>query len=274
MYNNIQLLHNAEFKISNDEYRYPITWNGMVLEMSIRHFIRLTTRIEGLEKFFNLNCNSRYRGLEIEWDITFSYLNDNDESETYFKTNNLMSKQKRIKVQRLIEEMPTIKQLKKSSYDLYRGIFCPMCKKKKETFSHIWKCRHHKNTLKDIMELMIDKVIDLLVQAGADILTINKNDLLALPMFQRYKDDDNCTFEDMLKGIFPLDLYSKILVVVELTKKSLTKDIGVKLLNFIFKETHRRIWLTWCEHMKNLERSQGITKASKKLPNQVYKDKK
>ena len=57
--------------------------------------------------------------LEIDWHVIFEYLNINEEFETCFKTNAHLSKQKRMKVQRLIEEMPMIEQMKKSSMSYY-----------------------------------------------------------------------------------------------------------------------------------------------------------
>jgi ribonuclease HI len=54
-YSCIQQLNNVEIKLANKEYRYPIAWNGTTIEMNLRRFIRLITRIEGLEKFLNLH---------------------------------------------------------------------------------------------------------------------------------------------------------------------------------------------------------------------------
>uniref|UniRef100_U9SXH4 RNase H type-1 domain-containing protein n=1 Tax=Rhizophagus irregularis (strain DAOM 181602 / DAOM 197198 / MUCL 43194) TaxID=747089 RepID=U9SXH4_RHIID len=79
------------------EYRYVLRWNETIVETNIRRFIRLITRIQGLEKFFNLNRNDKYRMLEIDWHVTFEYLNVNEEYETYFKTNAHSSKCKRMK---------------------------------------------------------------------------------------------------------------------------------------------------------------------------------
>jgi hypothetical protein len=126
--------------LSNEEYCYSIAWNGTTVEMNLRRFVRLITQIEGLEKFLNLHRNAKYRGLEINWEITFNYLNVNEELEMYFKTNAASSKRKRMKVQRLIEEIPFIEQMKKSLYDLYRKLLCPICHKKKESFLHVWTC--------------------------------------------------------------------------------------------------------------------------------------
>lgn len=109
----IQQLNNIDVLPTCDIYKYPLKWDGVSIETNIRRFIRLISRVEGLEKFFNLNRNAKYHMLEIEWHITFMYLDANEEEfDAYFKTSAHSSKKKRMKIQRLIEELPTIKQMK------------------------------------------------------------------------------------------------------------------------------------------------------------------
>ncbi|PKY55882.1 hypothetical protein RhiirA4_427852 [Rhizophagus irregularis] len=156
-YADIQGVNKLEVIPTCAEYRYVLRWNETIIETNIRRFIRLITRTKGLEKFLNLNRNDKYRMLEIDWHVTFEYLNVNEEFETYFKTNAHSSKQKRMKVQRLIEEMPTIEQMKKSSYDLYYDLPCPCCNKKEETFDHVWTCRYNRKYMKNLIIETIDK---------------------------------------------------------------------------------------------------------------------
>ncbi|CAB5313655.1 unnamed protein product [Rhizophagus irregularis] len=121
-------LANTLVKYNAEQYRFPLIWNGHLVEMNIRRFIRLITRVEGLEKFLNLNRNKRYRSLDVEWNIVFLYLNKQEEEEKTFSSSKYIEKQKWMKVQRLIEEIPTIEQLKKSSYDIYRDFRCVVCR--------------------------------------------------------------------------------------------------------------------------------------------------
>lgn len=130
----------------------------MEIEINLRRFIRLINRIEGLEKFLNLNRNIKYRNQDIIWNITFEYINNKYEGETTYTTNALSSKKKRFKIQRLLEESPIIEQLKKTSYDIYKEFFCVYYRKKKETFAHIWTCKHNKKLLKTI-DTFMDKQI-------------------------------------------------------------------------------------------------------------------
>ncbi|GES92088.1 hypothetical protein GLOIN_2v1479662 [Rhizophagus clarus] len=85
---NLNICHN---------YRFIPTWNTYIIEPNLRRFMRLITQIEAFKKFLNLNRN-----------ITFEYIDRQDNEESHFTTNNLISKIKRQKVQRLIEELPCI----------------------------------------------------------------------------------------------------------------------------------------------------------------------
>ncbi|GBC14865.2 hypothetical protein GLOIN_2v1485349 [Rhizophagus irregularis DAOM 181602=DAOM 197198] len=269
-YADIQGVSKLEVIPTCAEYRYVLRWNGTIVETNIRRFIRLVTRIKGLEKFLNLNRNDKYRMLEIDWHVTFDYLNINEEFETYFKTNAHSSKQKRMKVQRLIEEMPTIEQMKKSSYDLYYDLLCQCCNKKKETFDHVWTCRSNRKYMKNLITETIDKLIDLLIQNGVDAKKIIKEDLIDLPMFQRAKNTNEFCFIDMIKGIFPLSLSRIILFFIGVSKEKLARTIGIEILNFIFTKINSGVWKRRCEAMKQTEKSLGISKMDKKKPDSIF----
>jgi NADH:ubiquinone oxidoreductase subunit len=91
-------------------------WNGILIENKLRSFLKNNCNYQGLEKFINLNRNSKYRQLEVDWTSTFSYLNcDITNNETSISS----SKTKAQKVHLLIEEIPTLEQMKKSLLDLY-----------------------------------------------------------------------------------------------------------------------------------------------------------
>jgi hypothetical protein len=89
-------------------------------------------------------------------------------------------------------------------------------------------------------------------------------------MFQRNVNDEEFTFIDMVKGIFPLSLYNLILFFIGTGKKEKARNIGINLLNFIFDETNKKIWLKRCENMKKLEKTLGISRSDKKKPDHLY----
>ncbi|PKY36958.1 hypothetical protein RhiirB3_460864 [Rhizophagus irregularis] len=112
-------------------------WNGIIIENKLRSFLKIICNYKGLEKFLNLNRNSKYCTLEVDWTSTFSCLNCDINNN---KTSVSSSKMKAQKVHFLIEEIPTIEQMKKSLLDLYDGWICSICGLHDETFNHIWTC--------------------------------------------------------------------------------------------------------------------------------------
>ncbi|CAB5382454.1 unnamed protein product [Rhizophagus irregularis] len=249
---------------NTEQYKFPIMWNNYIIEMNLRRFIRLLTRTQGLEKFLNLNRNWRYRLLDVKWEIVFSYINKQEIGETTYKTDKFICKQKRMKIQRLIEEIPTIEQMKKSSYDIYQDFKCVFCYKKKEDFHHVWTCRHNRKILKQIIKRTIDKLIRLLKEYGASvdenkILTdINKFDIF-FPKFRK----DKFNFIDLIKGIFPKQLYDYIEKLEVIGKKNIV-CLGMELLQYVMDETKQHIWIPRCEKLKIIEKRHGITEKDKK----------
>ncbi|CAB4482991.1 unnamed protein product [Rhizophagus irregularis] len=249
---------------NTEQYKFPIMWNNYIVEMNLRRFIRLLTRTQGLEKFLNLNRNWRYRLLDVKWEIVFSYINKQEIGETTYKTDKFICKQKRMKIQRLIEEIPTIEQMKKSSYEIYQDFKCVFCYKKKEDFHHVWTCRHNRKILKQIIKRTIDKLIRLLKEYGATvdenkILTdINKFDIF-FPKFRK----DKFNFIDLIKGIFPKQLYNYIEKLEVIGKKNIV-SLGMELLQYVMDETKQHIWLPRCEKLKIIEKRHGITEKDKK----------
>ncbi|PKY54579.1 hypothetical protein RhiirA4_473470 [Rhizophagus irregularis] len=86
---------------------YIVLWNNIIVEKYLRRFIRYNTEICNLENFFNLNRNSKYIQVEVDWSLTFEYLK---EGEKVLTTSFWTTRRRRKKIQRLIEEMPTIEQ--------------------------------------------------------------------------------------------------------------------------------------------------------------------
>jgi hypothetical protein len=65
--------------------------------------------------------------------LTFEYLKEGEKA----LTTSYWTTRRRKKIQRLIEEMPTIEQCKKSTHEIYKNWKCVRCERKKETFNHV-----------------------------------------------------------------------------------------------------------------------------------------
>jgi hypothetical protein len=194
---------NAYINFKNDASLMKILpkWNGILIENRLRSFIKMICNFKGMEKFLNLYRNSKYRRLEVDWTSTFQCLNsDIQKNETSVSS----SKVKAQKVHLLIEEIPTLEQMKKSFFKLYDEWKCPICGLENETFYHVWSCDEHKATLKAIRDDTFNNLINWILEYNEDISIIN--DLYVLNIWDITYDSYHFTFIDLIKGIIPSTL--------------------------------------------------------------------
>jgi hypothetical protein len=96
------------------------------------------------------------------------------------------------------------------------------------------------------------------LEYNEDILVIN--DLYALNIWDITYDFYHFTFIDLIKGIIPSTLSQ---CINSWTTKNNTSTILIQMRQFIFEEIFEKIWLPRCSHLKEFERSLGITKKKK-----------
>ncbi|GBC00137.1 hypothetical protein RclHR1_03760001 [Rhizophagus clarus] len=230
-------------------------WNNIIIETHLRKFIKMVSHIKGLEKFINLHRNTKYRKLEVDWTSTFECLNcDIANNETSMSS----SKVKAHKVHLLIEEIPTIEQMKKSFLELYDGWKCPSCGLEDETFDHVWTCDEHRSLLLKIKNNTIDLLLSLLFEYNPDITDYSA--LLTLNIWTISTDPDNFTFVDLIKGFIPLELTQ--ILNLWIPRKQLLLVI-IEIRQYIYEQTFKEIWIRRCSFIKEFERSLGITKKKK-----------
>ncbi|PKC02852.1 hypothetical protein RhiirA5_503798 [Rhizophagus irregularis] len=199
-------------------------WNGIIIENKLRSFLKNICNYKGLEKFINLNRNSKYRTLEVDWTSTFNCLNCDINNN---KTSVSSSKTKAQKVHLLIEEIPTIEQMKKSLLDLYD-------------------------------DKTINNLLTWILEYNDNIQDFNA--LMALDIWDISYDPNVFTFIDIIKGIIPMSLSE---LLNSWTTKKNVADVLVQMRQFIFNELFEEIWIPRCSHLKEFERSLGLTKKKK-----------
>ncbi|GET00457.1 hypothetical protein GLOIN_2v1777499 [Rhizophagus clarus] len=168
------------------------------------------------------------------------------------------SKVKAHKVHLLIEEIPTIEQMKKSFLELYDGWKCPSCGLEDETFDHVWTCDEHRSLLLKIKNNTIDLLLSLLFEYNPDITDYSA--LLTLNIWTINTDPDNFTFVDLIKGFIPLELTQ--ILNLWIPRKQLLLVI-IEIRQYIYEQTFKEIWIRRCSFIKEFERSLGITKKKK-----------
>ncbi|PKY50209.1 hypothetical protein RhiirA4_466568, partial [Rhizophagus irregularis] len=236
-------LHVEMFKVIayGDDMVLPC-WNGILIETKLRLFLKNICNYKGLEKFLNLNRNSKYRQIEVDWTSTFICLNcDINNNETSVSSSKTKAQ-----------------KMKKSLLDLYDGWMCPICGLHDETFNHVWTCSGHYDIINNIRDKTINHLLTWILEYNDNIQDFNN--LLALDIWDISYDPDVFTFIDLIKGIIPMSLSE--LLNSWTTKKNVV-DVLIQMRQFIFNEIFENVWIPRCLHLKEFERSLGLTKKKK-----------
>ncbi|GBC19470.2 kinase-like domain-containing protein [Rhizophagus irregularis DAOM 181602=DAOM 197198] len=216
-----------------DEVNYIITWNNIMIEKRLRHFIRQYTDIRNFEQFLNLNRNAKYRKSQVDWQVTFTYLK---EKETALETSLWTSKRRHWK--------------------------CPRCEKKKETFNHVWRCKSQKKKMMSIIKNAYEFFFNEILKLNYVII---KEELFQLFREETYgllrEDVNNLTFIDIIKGIFPLDITR--FLINNKVKADDRIALSVLFLDYVYDETFK-IWEDRCEVQIKKEKAFQISEAKKK----------
>ncbi|CAB4377397.1 unnamed protein product [Rhizophagus irregularis] len=145
--------------------------------------------------------------------------------------------------------------MKKSLLDLYDGWMCPICGLHDETFNHVWTCSGHYDIIHNIRDKTINHLLTWILEYNDNIQDFNA--LMALDIWDISYDPYVFTFIDLIKGIIPMSLSE--LLSSWTTKKNVV-DVLVQMRQFIFNEIFEEIWIPRCSHLKEFERSMGLTK--------------
>jgi len=197
--------NNEKFlSLNNNSYdliSYIPKWKNIPINQNLRNFIKEISKAKGIENFLTLSRNTKYIELEIDWYITFSMLQTDIENH---KTSFTASKFKHKKVKLLIEEIPTIQQMKKAQMDIYEYMKCIYCQTEDEDFNHVWVC--HERIL-EIIELTSRTINFLTMKINDNIVNkiekVGYHDLTKLGIWSLGKSQNEFNMIDLIKGIFP-----------------------------------------------------------------------
>ncbi|CAB4376945.1 unnamed protein product [Rhizophagus irregularis] len=156
------------------------------------------------------------------------------------------------KVHLLIEEIPTIEQMKKSLPDLYDGWMCPICGIQDKSFNHVWTCSGHYDIINNIRDKTINHLLTWILECNDNIQDFNA--LMALDIWDISYDPNMFTFIDIIKGIIPMSLSE---LLNSWTTKKNVADVLVQMRQFIFNEIFEEVWISRCLHLKEFEHALG-----------------
>jgi hypothetical protein len=236
---------------------YLPSWHNIIIEKPLRKFLTLSTNVNNLEKFLNLNRNAKYQQLQIDIKNTFNLLKGEEGTlNTSFQEN----KFRRKKIQLLIEELPCIQQVQKSLNSLYKD---RLCEQDEEDFYHIWLCEDRIMEMNDFVSLTKSSLIEHIKSNidNQDVL-INIQDISNLHIWDIEKDDTKLTFIDLIKGFIPKNL---TLFIDNFTNQKLkTTKVLYQLRTTMYQHIFRVYWLKRCKEMEKKDLELGINKRLKK----------
>src|SRR5581483_10261530 len=262
----VTLTHNDNYKYlttSNNSYQnllfYPL-WKNIPINVKLRKFITNLSREEGLEQFLSLNRNKKYMDLEVDWPMTFQLLNtDIENTRTSFASSNL----KRKKVQLLIEELPTVEQLKKSNLTLYEHMYCVKCEQYNETFNHVFLCPTTSTEVKDIILHMKNHLLQSINKHLTDRSKhVGMDDISKLTFWDYSFSLTNLTILDIFKGIISYELTTFVSTKVR-TKTAINNTLSC--FRKYTMDNFRALWQDRCDQQIDKEKNLGINKRLKKL---------
>ncbi|CAB5313641.1 unnamed protein product [Rhizophagus irregularis] len=94
--------------------------------------------------------------------------------------------------------------------------------------------------MKFIIEKCVERLRLFLLEKG--IKDVTTKELFDLGVFGNRFTNDKLNFVDLIKGIFPSQLYKFILGKLGNNQKNSAVDVGINLLQYVFEETKIQIW--------------------------------
>jgi len=242
---------------------YIPKWNNIVIEGHLRKFLKLCSNVRNLENFLNQNRNHKLRSQDIHIRFTFDLIK-NDLS--LIQTNLQDNKYRRRAIQLLIQEIPTIEQVKKCLPTLYNNRNCPYCEDNKEDFNHVFLCDERRVDMERMIEsskcALIDHINSYIEQYNLNINHIKlQHQIFTHSFWFCNLDFDTLTFIDLIKGYIPLTLVHEINSITKNNKHTF------HLISLFRKDLFEEIFSYWkdrCDTLVETDLQLGINKKIKK----------
>jgi ribonuclease HI len=245
----------------NQRFKIAPMHNGLEIESNLRRFVRDITQSIEFMKFVNQKRNIKYNKHRVDWISTTEIIKgDEISSITTFKES--YYKSKRVKL--FLEELPTMDFLKATKPHLYDESWCcPFCQGV-ETFSHVWTCGHHiqsiNNIITSVKKCLFDSLV-LVVENFNDSNSSYQQIITHGSWWTNAYDPFTITFVDLIKGVVPYELSYLINTITNNSKATL--EILKSLYTRIYCLT-QEIWRLRCKDIIKRELSCNITNRMKK----------
>ena len=208
---------------------------------------------------------------QIDWSITSKVftLNRLLTSNTSFEHSSRTA----FTVKLLMNELPLLANLQTSRRpDLYKAHWkCIFCQADYETWSHLWFCRQHHQTLislmylyKNTIQVMMEEFSSHPIESLRELFISNSWTNLSSWTYPTESTILTCpTFEFIVKGIIPKDLTDIMATTLPKTKIMQILCKSTKTIQDAFRN---QVWLPRCIEFTKFKARQGITTRQKHLP--------
>jgi ribonuclease HI len=262
-----RLAQNAHIQINNEiEFNYQqntscyttIFWRNKPIQLKTRKFIKFLHDCKHFEEFLHLNRFQKYLQHNINWTITWSILQDNEEvTNTSFKA----TFKKAHKLKLMFEELPTLQKMKIYCPDLYQDWRCPFCQDYEETFQHIWTCSYTTPILTRMRFKMKILICGLIQKFSPSHKKLKRKDL-SHDIFNINYDASKLSFSDIIKGVVPEDM---VLFIQSYIKNiEITKYIISFVWDQMYQNFLNEIWKVRIDIIRVWEFNSHITSSKKK----------
>ena len=138
-------------KNSYSKHKYQLQYYGINIDTNPRSFIKKMNDIHIQKDFDNLNRNSKFSIAEVDKKLSLKIIKEKYQKKGItmsrfrnFKDHNL----KAFNIKKLMDELPTLENLKKRRPDLYaENLKCIRCNEEQEDLEYLWKCKTVSNDM-------------------------------------------------------------------------------------------------------------------------------
>jgi hypothetical protein len=276
-------------KNSYSKHKYQMQYYGINIDTNPRSFIKKMNDIHIQKEFDNLNRNSEFSIAEVDKNLSLKII-----KEKYRKKGITMSRFRNFKdhnlkafnVKKLMNELPTLENLKKRRPDLYaENLKCIRCNEEQEDLEHLWKCKmvsndmlfiglKSKRFLNKILsdEKKKDEIIEALhkytrLEKEMNIFNTEENtkyyrDQRDINYDKVYIWDGKYSLDSLLRGWIPRELYQIMKKFISRKKK--IENILSRWIVKINKWFFDRIWKHRNEKLIEWELKHNISNKDKR----------
>ena len=211
--------------------------------MPIHHplcsFLKDYTNTKHFSDYYHLKRNTKYQHLQVNWLLTFHFIQSGSTSITSFTETRNCSR----KIKFLLEQLLTVQFIKVTQPQLYLPLWkCCRCNIHNEDFNHIWLCPAIRQNMRSLISESIAQLkLQLFIYTSKSVFADNINNLLnpSHTIWSLQAKPHDFSFIDLIKGIIPNILSSTLTTFTK--SSSTTSSILSPFFDFVFTQAYNNI---------------------------------